>query len=200
MCYNRVDCRHFIESPFNRSACLLYCSRNPDVIEKDYAYDFYNPSGDKVMVKIILRENKNNTQATTVTEEFGEVDKFIKMMNDQKQPSITDLKRSEAKAIIDSEGELLQKPEPSRRPVKTLLPSEVMKNMQQKMKEKEKKIIEESETEHDEQEIRDKIEKIQRDLNVAKIKGLSMCQYCKKEFKRLDAHIKWCKLKPAGEE
>lgn len=203
MCYNRIECDSFTESPFNSSVCLIYCSRNPDVIEQDNAYDWFNPTkGEKTIRKpITRRQEEDDRQETRVEEDFGEVDKFIDMMNKQKTvPSSTDLRESEAKAIKGAEGEMIQKPEPPKRPYKTLDPSDIILNLQKKLNKSEEKIVKESEVIHDEQHIKDKIDEIQKELNVSKEKGLDKCPHCGKEFKRLDAHIRWCKSKPAGEK
>ncbi len=136
MCYNRVECDSFTESPFNSSVCLIYCSRNPDVIEQDSAYDWFNPTKEEKTIRkpITRRQEKDDKQETKVEEDFDEVNKFINMMNQQKiRPSPADLRESEAKAIKDAEGEMIQKPEPPKRPYKTLDPSNIILNLQKKM-------------------------------------------------------------------
>lgn len=173
------------------------------MIEQDNAYDWFNPiKGEKTVRKpITRRQEKDDRQGTKVEEDFGEVDKFIDMMNKQKtRPSTADLRESEAKAIEDAEGEMIQKPEPLKRPYKTLDPSDIILNLQKKMKKEEEELVKESEIIHDEQHIRDKIDKIQKELNVSKEKRLNKCPHCGREFKRLDAHLRFCKLKPAGEK
>jgi len=207
MCYNREDCDNFTPSPLNKTVCLIHCSRNPEVAEVAFAHDWYNPTkGERVMKVITLREEGTSIKEARLTEEFDDVDKFINMMNEENKVKIVksnmDLRESERKAIVEAEGELLQKPERPKEEAMTLDPKEVMVNIQQKMKEYEEKVISESVIEHDEEKIREKIQKIQKDLNREK-KDVEECPYCGRSFKKLYAHLRFCKKKPIekdGEE
>jgi len=226
MCFHRIECWNFFGSPFNKASCCIYCKRNPDVVNEDYAFDYYNPKKeDKIFrAPLIPRKNEDNVEKTgeaTIRDDFGEVDNFISHMDKANKivKSPVDLRQKEAEAIKGTEGELLGKPEPPETPTKrfTLDPAEVMLNRQKKIKVDEVQAIKEAEHIHempqseqpieqpieqpsiDEEKLASKIDEIMEIIEEESRKDFppNVCPYCEKEFKRVDAHIRWCKEKPA---
>jgi len=230
MCFHRVECWNFYPSSFNKASCCIHCKRNPDVVDTDYAFDYYNPmKGEKVFrAPLIPRKNEDDVERTgeaTIKDDFGEVDAFINQMDKTNKivKSPADLRQKEVEAIEGTEGELLGKPEPEQ-PSKrfTLDPAEVMLNRQKKMKETEAQTTKEAEHIHeipqleeaekveeiekveqpstDEEKLTTKIDEIMKIIEeenkIEKDIPANVCPYCKREFKRVDAHIRWCKEKP----
>lgn len=225
MCFHRLDCWNFFGSPFNKASCCIYCKRNPDVVDEDYAFDYYNPKKGEAIFRapLIPRKTEDGTEKTeeaTIKDDFSEVDAFINQMDKTSRASKivsspVDLRQKEMEAIEGTKGELLGKPEQPSPKRLTLDPAEVMLNRQNKMKEDEAQAIEEAEHTHempqlevpkevpkeqpsiDEEKLSSKIEEImeiiaEEEENIPD----NVCPYCKREFKRVDAHIRWCKEKP----
>jgi len=86
MCFHRVECWKFYPSPFNKASCCIYCKRNPDVVNEDYAFDYYNPKkGEKIfrapLIPRVTEEGVEKTGEATIRDDFSEVDAFINQMD-----------------------------------------------------------------------------------------------------------------------